>query len=127
MWWLGRVFLKLVQPQVTACVVFVSGKTYTMIGVDDSSQNLGVIPSAISWLFRLIDKHKERTGARFSVRVSAIEITGKDEKLKDLLADVAKGNGSFFFNVFCANLGLTKKIKPLDSTKHTLLNGFRQS
>ena len=82
-----------------------------MIGVDDNSQNLGVIPSAISWLFRLIDKHKEGTGTRFSVRVSAIEITGKDEKLKDLLADVAKGNASFC-NVFVfANSDLTKKIK----------------
>ena len=90
---------KVVDAEILVTPVFVSGKTYTMIGVDDNSQNLGVIPSAISWLFRLIDKHKERTGARFSVRVSAIEITGKDEKLKDLLADVAKGNASFI-NVF---------------------------
>ena len=62
-----------------------------MIGVDDGPGNLGVIPCALSWLFRLIDKHKERTGARFSVRVSAVEVTGKQEALKDLLADVARG------------------------------------
>lgn len=67
------------------------GKTYTMIGVDDSPQNLGVIPCAIAWLFKLINEQKERTGARFSVRVSAVEVTGKQERLKDLLADVAAG------------------------------------
>lgn len=60
-----------------------------MIGVDDSAQNLGMIPSAISWLFRLIDEQKDKTGARFSVRVSAVEVTGKQETLKDLLVDVA--------------------------------------
>ena len=65
------------------------GKTYTMIGVDEGPQNLGIIPCAISWLFRLIEAQKERTGARFSVRVSAVEVTGKQEMLKDLLAHVA--------------------------------------
>ena len=65
------------------------GKTFTMLGVDDSPQNLGVIPCAIAWLFRLINEQKEKTGARFSVRVSAVEVTGKEERLKDLLAHVA--------------------------------------
>ena len=67
------------------------GKTYTMLGVDDSPQNLGVLPCAIAWLFRLINEQKDQTGARFSVRVSAVEVTGKQEQLKDLLADVAAG------------------------------------
>ena len=62
-----------------------------MIGLDDNPRNLGVIPSAISWLFRLIQEQRERTGARFSVRVSAVEVTGKHETLKDLLVDVAQG------------------------------------
>ena len=73
-----------------ACV---AGKTYTMLGVDDSSQNLGVIPSAVAWLFRLIAEQRERTGARFSVRVSAVEVTGRQETLKDLLAHVDTGEG----------------------------------
>ena len=67
-----------------------------MIGVDNSPQNLGVIPCAIAWLFRLINERKEKTGARFSVRVSAVEVTGKQEKLKDLLAEVASGMLSNF-------------------------------
>jgi len=67
------------------------GKTYTMMGVDESAQTLGIIPCAISWLFRLIGAEKERTGARFSVRVSAVEVTGRQETLKDLLADIAQG------------------------------------
>ncbi|XP_053366268.1 kinesin-like protein KIF26B [Clarias gariepinus] len=68
------------------------GKTYTMIGKDDSMQNLGIIPCAISWLFKIITERKEKTGARFSVRVSAVEVWGKEENLKDLLSDVATGS-----------------------------------
>lgn len=64
------------------------GKTYTMLGVDDSPQNLGIVPCAISWLFRLIEDLKEKTGSRFSVRVSAVEVTGRQETLKDLLANI---------------------------------------
>lgn len=51
------------------------GKSYTMIGRDDSLQTLGIIPCAISWLFKLINERKEKTGARFSVRVSAVEVS----------------------------------------------------
>ncbi|XP_030070232.1 kinesin-like protein KIF26A isoform X2 [Microcaecilia unicolor] len=68
------------------------GKSYTMIGKDNSSQNLGIVPCAISWLFKLINERKEKTGTRFSIRVSAVEICGKDENLKDLLADVASSS-----------------------------------
>jgi len=62
-----------------------------MLGVDDSPSSLGVIPCAIDWLFRLIGDRKQQTGARFSVRVSAVEVTGREEHLKDLLADTATG------------------------------------
>lgn len=63
-----------------------------MIGKDSSPQSLGVVPCAISWLFRLIEERKERTGTRFSVRVSAAEVCGPDESLRDLLAEVASGS-----------------------------------
>ncbi|XP_051501465.1 kinesin-like protein KIF26A isoform X2 [Myxocyprinus asiaticus] len=63
------------------------GKTYTMIGRDSSTQCLGVSPCAISWLFKLIEERKEKAGTRFSVRVSAVEICGREELLRDLLAD----------------------------------------
>lgn len=59
-----------------------------MLGVDDAAQNLGIVPCAISWLFKLIDDLREKTGSRFSVRVSAVEVTGKQETLKDLLTSV---------------------------------------
>ncbi|XP_077094623.1 kinesin-like protein KIF26A isoform X2 [Siphateles boraxobius] len=68
------------------------GKTYTMIGTDSSMQGLGIAPCAISWLFKLINERKEKTGTRFSVRVSAVEIYGKDESLQDLLSDVPTGS-----------------------------------
>lgn len=63
-----------------------------MIGKDSSTQSLGIVPCAISWLFKLINERKEKTGTRFSVRVSAVEIFGKDEELKDLLSEVSTGS-----------------------------------
>ncbi|XP_048340825.1 kinesin-like protein KIF26B isoform X2 [Sphaerodactylus townsendi] len=68
------------------------GKSYTMIGKDDAMQSLGIIPCAISWLFKLINERKEKTGARFSVRISAVEVWGKEENLRDLLSEVATGS-----------------------------------
>uniref|UniRef100_T1HCL3 Kinesin motor domain-containing protein n=1 Tax=Rhodnius prolixus TaxID=13249 RepID=T1HCL3_RHOPR len=56
-----------------------------MVGSPESVSSLGVIPSAISWLYRSIADQKQRTGARFSVRVSAIEVAGPAYNLKDLL------------------------------------------
>ncbi|XP_065113014.1 kinesin-like protein KIF26A isoform X1 [Paramisgurnus dabryanus] len=67
------------------------GKTFTMIGKDSSTQSLGVAPCAISWLFKLIEERKEKAGTRFSVRVSAVEICGREEVLRDLLADFSAG------------------------------------
>ncbi|XP_032098085.1 kinesin-like protein KIF26B isoform X1 [Sapajus apella] len=68
------------------------GKSYTMIGKDGSMQDLGIIPCAISWLFKLINERKEKTGTRFSVRISAVEVRGKEENLRDLLSEVATGS-----------------------------------
>jgi len=58
-----------------------------MIGLDDSAEDIGVIPSALGWLYQLIEERKLVTGARFSVRVSAVELYGQEETLRDLLAD----------------------------------------
>ncbi|XP_069349276.1 kinesin-like protein KIF26A [Eulemur rufifrons] len=68
------------------------GKSYTMIGKDSSPRSLGVVPCAISWLFKLVTERKERTGAHFSIRVSAVEVCGRDQNLRDLLAEVAPGS-----------------------------------
>uniref|UniRef100_A0A5S6Q086 Kinesin motor domain-containing protein n=1 Tax=Trichuris muris TaxID=70415 RepID=A0A5S6Q086_TRIMR len=62
------------------------GAQNTFVGEDKSVQSLGVIPCAISWVYRLINEQKKRTGSRFSVRVSALELSGSDERLRDLLA-----------------------------------------
>jgi hypothetical protein len=63
-----------------------------MIGRDESSRTVGVTPTAIAWLFRCIKERRERTaaaagggGVRFSLRVSALEIVGSGEELRDLL------------------------------------------
>ena len=67
------------------------GKTYTMLGTDQGPAHLGVMPCAVAWLFRLINEQKDKTGARFSVRVSAVQVTGREEKLRDLLTDIGQG------------------------------------
>ena len=61
------------------------GKTYSMIGSDESSRTLGIIPTAIAWLFRAVKEKKEKTNTRFSIRVSALEIGGPREEVRDLL------------------------------------------
>ena len=53
------------------------GKSWTMIGDDASVRNIGVIPTAVAWLYKSIKDRRAKTGARFSVRVSAVEISGK--------------------------------------------------
>ncbi|KAA3681611.1 kinesin family member 26 [Paragonimus westermani] len=65
-----------------------TGKTFSMLGMDNSPQNVGIIPCAISWLFRLLNQQQQTGGTRFSVRVSAVELHGPDESLRDLLANV---------------------------------------
>ncbi|KAK2561614.1 Kinesin-like protein KIF26A [Acropora cervicornis] len=68
------------------------GKTHTMVGRDEKEQALGLIPCALSWLFKLIADQKQKTGTKFSVRVSAVEIVGRSETVRDLLAEQASGS-----------------------------------
>ena len=53
----------------------------------------GVIPSAVSWIYKTIKEQKSKTGARFSVRVSAVAVDSTGTLLSDLLADFAHGQG----------------------------------
>uniref|UniRef100_A0A4W5P0I8 Kinesin motor domain-containing protein n=1 Tax=Hucho hucho TaxID=62062 RepID=A0A4W5P0I8_9TELE len=57
-----------------------------MMGSDSSSQSLEVIPCAISWFYSHMEKRRERTGASLAVSVSAMEVCGEDEVLRDLLS-----------------------------------------
>uniref|UniRef100_A0A914V5W8 Kinesin motor domain-containing protein n=2 Tax=Plectus sambesii TaxID=2011161 RepID=A0A914V5W8_9BILA len=68
------------------------GKTDTLLGSEGGGADLGLFPTAISWLFRLISECRQRkSDSRFSVRVSAVEVSGHCEELNDLLVDFAKG------------------------------------
>lgn len=62
-----------------------------MLGTAESSNTIGIIPCAISWLYKGISEQKQKTGARFSVRVSAVEIGGPTNQLKDLLIRYSSG------------------------------------
>ncbi|XP_062858552.1 kinesin-like protein KIF26B [Trichomycterus rosablanca] len=76
------------------------GTSYTMIGSDESTSDLGIIPCAISWLFKLINKKKDKTWANISVSVSAVEVCGESEIIKDLLSDVEAGDLPYKTDVF---------------------------
>ena len=39
---------------------FLPGKTNTMVGRDEKEQTLGLIPCALSWLFKLISEQKQK-------------------------------------------------------------------
>lgn len=80
---------------LTSGVLVFLGKTYTMLGIDDSGVNLGVIPCAISWIYDLINEKVENSHSKFSVRVSAIEVTGKRGIVRDLLAEFSAGTVLF--------------------------------
>lgn len=68
-----------------------AGKSHTMLGTPEAGHTLGAIPCAIAWLFRGISEQRQRTGARFSVRVSCVELTTGQQQLRDLLAAHANG------------------------------------
>ncbi len=84
-----------VQMFMISCVYL--GKTFTMVGADGgNSQSLGIIPCAISWLYRMIGEMRSKSGARFSLRVSALEVSGPQEQLRDLLQEYASGKSQFY-------------------------------
>lgn len=64
-----------------------------MFGSVTSAQELGAIPCAIAWLYKGINERRQKTGARFSVRVSALGVsaTKPGTSAKDLLAAHATG------------------------------------
>ncbi|XP_037958199.1 kinesin-like protein CG14535 isoform X2 [Teleopsis dalmanni] len=65
-----------------------SGQSKTMLGAVNPHSELGAIPCAISWLYKGINERRQKSGARFSVRVSALGVsaTKPDSSSKDLLA-----------------------------------------
>lgn len=63
-----------------------------MLGSDESTEALGIIPCTLAWLYSHMDRRRERTGLNLAVSVSAVEVRGDEEALRDLLAGVASGN-----------------------------------
>ncbi|CAH8473646.1 unnamed protein product [Schistosoma turkestanicum] len=84
--------LKAVLNGKDSCILTIghkaTGKTQSMIGYDDYSSNeYGIIPYGISWLYQLLNYQKRQYNTRFSIRISAVEITGLNEEFHDLLAN----------------------------------------
>uniref|UniRef100_A0A182W6H7 Kinesin motor domain-containing protein n=1 Tax=Anopheles minimus TaxID=112268 RepID=A0A182W6H7_9DIPT len=72
-----------------------AGQSRTMFGkVTSPPGDLGAIPCAISWLYKGINEKRQKSGARFSVRVSALGVnaTKPGSSSRDLLAGHATGN-----------------------------------
>lgn len=74
-----------------------------MFGSMTSAGELGIIPCAISWLYKGIAEHRDKFGSRFSVRMSALAVnaTKATAKAHDLLASMASGE-------------LSRRIKTVD-------------
>ncbi|XP_029984908.1 kinesin-like protein KIF26B isoform X2 [Sphaeramia orbicularis] len=71
------------------------GSWSSMVGSDKSTQSLGLIPCAISWLYTAIERRREKTWTDLSVSVSAIELCcGEEDTLRDLLGEVVPSLGS---------------------------------
>lgn len=72
--------------------MYVAGQTKTMLGSLNTNE-LGAIPCAIAWLYKGINEKRQKTGARFSVRVSALGVnaTKPGTSARDLLAAHATG------------------------------------
>jgi hypothetical protein len=90
-----------------------AGQNRTMLGSVAAANDLGAIPCAISWLYKGINEKRQKSGARFSVRVSALGInaTKPGSSAKDLLAALATGN---YLNVRTLSL-LALRLIPLMS------------
>lgn len=82
-----------IKKKIPSTHIF-AGQNRTMLGSVASSNDLGAIPCAISWLYKGINEKRQKSGARFSVRVSALGInaTKPGSSAKDLLAALATGN-----------------------------------
>ncbi|XP_055685396.1 kinesin-like protein CG14535 isoform X2 [Lutzomyia longipalpis] len=65
-----------------------AGQSKSMMGSISGAGELGAIPCAISWLYRGINERRQKSGARFSVRVSALGVnaTKPGSTSRDLLA-----------------------------------------
>ena len=70
------------------CVLYT---VYCALTIHYNTLQVGVIPTAVSWLFKAIKERRHGAGAaRVSVRVSAAEIrtgAGGAEEMRDLLGD----------------------------------------
>jgi kinesin family protein 26 len=100
------------------------GKSHTMVGRDTSRTAVGMMPAAIAWLYRAIKERKARTSARFSVRVSAVEIgQGEGEATRDLLERFATG-GEQSPGMYLRNLPNTKVRIDIYGTVHNFINLF---
>jgi len=58
-----------------------------------ANQKMGIVPTILSWLFKSIQEQKQKAGSRFSVRISALTVTGGSghEVINDLLLPFASG------------------------------------
>ncbi|KAF0023140.1 hypothetical protein F2P81_023770 [Scophthalmus maximus] len=71
------------------------GSWSSTVGSDESIQNLGLIPCAISWLYSAIERRREKTWTDLIVSVSAVELcSGDEDTLRDLLGEVVPSVGN---------------------------------
>lgn len=62
-----------------------------MFGQHGNTESLGVVPCAITWLYRAVGELQNKQKCKYSIRVSALELHGRSEELRDLLVDYSRG------------------------------------
>ena len=52
----------------------------------NTENSVGIMNTALDWLFKIIDDVKLKSGNKFHIKLSVLEITGRDdERVRDLL------------------------------------------
>ena len=59
----------------------------------NTENSVGIMPTALYWLFKIIDDVKLKSGNKFHIKLSVLEITGcKEERVRDLFLNNNNNN-----------------------------------
>lgn len=71
----------------------------------------GLVSTAIAYLFEIVNRLKVKSNSKFLVKLSALEIAGKEERFKDLLIASKSNFNLSIFEFFLTLICLIRKRK----------------
>lgn len=61
----------------------------------NTENSVGIMPTSLYWLFKIIDDVKLKSGNKFHIKLSVLEITGcKEERVRDLFLNNNNNNNN---------------------------------